>query len=144
MQSEYLINIHVLTILEQVKRTPNIRKRKLYTSTQMQRVLNTLLDKDCLRILHPTHCSSSVSITGKGQTLLNNLWAAIETVGEVDLYKKEIEDRIFRNEAAAASRDESSRNLKRKTTKYDPNEYILKDGEFIPRSKYYASVEKEE
>lgn len=144
MISEYLVNMHALTILEQVRRTPNIRKRKLYSTPQMQRMLSILLNDDYLRILHPTYSSSSVSITGKGQRALDGLWAVIETTGEVDLYKKEIDDRISRNEAAAKCRDESSKNSKKKTLKFDPNEYILKDGEFIPRDEYYSSVEKEE
>lgn len=140
----YVLSINAFTILEQVKRTPGIRKRKLYSSPQMLRIVNNLLDDEYLRILHPTYNASSVSITDKGQRALDGLWAAAKGTGEIDLYKKEIERRIEHNLGSAKSRDEGARNVKKKTHRYDPGEYILKGDEYIPRDEYYASVEKEE
>lgn len=144
MTDEYVVNMQMLTVLEQVKRTPGIRKRKLYTSPQMLRAVNVLVGKECLRILHPTHNASSVSITDKGRRVLDGMWALAKETGEIGLYKKEIDRRIERNLGSAKTRDEYAKKARNKTYQFDPKEYILKGDEYIPRDEYYASVKKEE
>lgn len=134
----YVLSLNAFTVLEQVKRYPNIRKRKLYSSPQMLRTVNMLLIDDYLRILHPTYNSSSVSITNKGQRALDGLWAAAEATGKIDLYKKEIDRRIEHNLGMAELRDDYARKAKSAEGAPDPATHILKDGIYYTTEEYHA------